>query len=130
MGRIPRYGYCALTADFLHIGHIRFLKQCKQHCQFLIVGIMTDECVQKYKKKKPIMTYEQRKEIIESLEFVALTHPQTTFEFPDSLKRSKIIFGKDLIIFDNKRHNRRGADMLFPYMEGISSTKFRRSYLL
>lgn len=125
----PKYGYCALTADFLHVGHIRLLKFCKSKCQKLIVGIMTDACVKEYKGRKPIMTFEQRREIVESIKFVDVTMSQESFRYPHKVKRLKIFYGKDFIIFDNKNHNRMGADILFPYMEGISSTLFKKVYL-
>ena len=50
-----KYGYIGMTADFLHIGHINAIKECKNHCKNLIVGVMTDECVKSYKHKKVVL---------------------------------------------------------------------------
>lgn len=62
-------GYAFVVGDLLHYGHINFLRQCKHHCGFLIVGVFTDELTAQY-KRKPIMPYEQRAEIIRELKMV------------------------------------------------------------
>ena len=129
MRKKPKYGYCAVTADFLHIGHLRMLKFCASRCQRLIVGIMSDECVKKYKGAKPIMNQEQRREIIDYLICTYKTLLQDSFEFPHDVLRMKEFYGKDFVIFDNAVHNRSGADVLVPYMEGISSTRFKKEYM-
>ena len=51
------------TFDILHAGHIKLLKFCKELGE-TIVGLNTDEFVLKYKGKKPIMSYEERKETL------------------------------------------------------------------
>ena|SRR3990167_1376609 len=125
-----KFGYCALTADFFHIGHLNFLKRCKERCENLIVGVMTDDCVKQYKGRLPIMDYEARKRIIESLKIVFKVRPQNTFIFPHDIIRMKEFYEKDFIIFDNQKNKREYVDIYFPYLEGISSTKFKKEYLL
>ena len=120
-----RFGYCAVTGDFLHIGHLRFMKKCKDKCENLIVGIMTDECVKQYKGKKPIMNIKDRTEIIKSLSFVYRVYPQSTFEFPHAIMRMKTVNEGDFIIFDSTQHKRKGADILIPYTNKISSTIYK-----
>lgn len=109
-------GYCAITADILHYGHLHFLLQCRKRCDKLVVGIMTDRCVKEYKGEYPIMSEKERELIVKSLVMVSTTVLQDTFEFPDD-----ICSGYD-IVFDSNQHNRTGADVLIPYTEGISST--------
>lgn len=130
MRKKPKYGYCAVTADFLHIGHLKMLKHCASRCQRLIVGIMTDKCVEQYKKRKPIMNQQQRREIVDYLICTYKTMFQDSFEFPHDVLRMKDFYGKNFVIFDNAEHNRSGANVLVPYMEGISSTLFKDTYLL
>jgi len=52
------------TFDLLHTGHLRLFKKCRQLGDYLIVGLNTDEFVAKFKGKPPIMSYQERKELI------------------------------------------------------------------
>lgn len=62
-------GYAFVVGDLLHVGHLRFLEQCKKHCDFLIVGVYTDELTESY-KRKPIIPFEERVELIKALRVV------------------------------------------------------------
>ena len=59
--------------DLYHIGHLNFLKESKSYGDKLIVGVNTDEFTLSYKKKMPIMSFEQRIEIINSCKYVDFT---------------------------------------------------------
>ncbi len=59
-------GYAFVVGDLLHYGHLHFIKECKKHCDFLIVGVYTDELTLSY-KRKPIIPFEERIELIQSL---------------------------------------------------------------
>lgn len=124
--KLPRFGYCAVTADILHIGHINFIKKCKSKCEHLIVGIMSDECVKKYKGKIPVINEKERALIIGSLKDVYKIYCQNTFDFPHYVFRLKDIYGKDFIVFDCEEHKRKGADLYFKRTKGISSTDIKR----
>ena len=59
--------------DLLHLGHVRFLEDAKKsggENAKLIVVIAKDTTAEKMKGKKPIMSEEQRKALIESLRVV------------------------------------------------------------
>lgn len=51
------------TFDILHAGHIKLLKFCKELGE-VVVGLNTDDFVLKFKGKKPIMSYEERRETL------------------------------------------------------------------
>jgi len=121
-----RYGYCALTADFIHIGHIRFIRACSLQCDKLIVGIMSDEVVEKYKGKRPILNQIERNEIISNIKNVHMTVIQTTFEYPEHVLSMKKFWKENFIIFDSQEHKRKYADVLIERTENISSTIFKR----
>ena len=59
--------------DLFHIGHLNLIKESKSHGDKLIVGVNTDEFTLSYKKKTPIMSFEQRIEIINSCKYVDFT---------------------------------------------------------
>ena len=77
--------YTSGVFDLLHASHVRALKAAKAQLQFknvkLIVGVATDEDTQAY-KRKPVIPYEQRVKMIESLDFVdkVITAPLFTSE--------------------------------------------------
>lgn len=54
--------------DMFHIGHLRYLKEARKLCDFLIVGIDDDEKI-RYRKgtKRPIIPLEERYQMIEEL---------------------------------------------------------------
>jgi glycerol-3-phosphate cytidylyltransferase len=70
-GKEGTVGYAFVVADLLHYGHINFLRQCKKYCDFLIVGIYTDELAKTY-KRMPIIPFWMRKECLKELRCVDL----------------------------------------------------------
>lgn len=62
-------GYAFVVGDLFHIGHVRFLEKCKTYCDYLIVGVYTDELTMTY-KRKPVFSLEERLEIVQSCRFV------------------------------------------------------------
>ena len=116
-----RTGYCAVVCDIVHEGHIEFLKQCKDLCDYLIVGVMTDDIVEKYKGKRPTMTYNERTIVVSAIEFVDEIVPQDTFEFENNIEKYN-----PTIIFDSVQHKRKGANTFIPYFEKISSTQIKQ----
>ena len=73
-------GYTTGVFDMFHIGHLNVLKNAKQYCDKLIVGVSTDELVMEYKKQKPIIPYKERIEIIKAIKFVDEVVPQTSMD--------------------------------------------------
>jgi glycerol-3-phosphate cytidylyltransferase len=63
-------GFTQGTFDMFHIGHLNLLKNAANHCDYLIVGVNTDELVQSYKSKVPIIPFEERMEIVASIRYV------------------------------------------------------------
>ncbi len=59
--------------DVLHVGHVRYLKAAKALGDLLIVGINSDEQARRLKGEgRPILSQDQRAEIISSIEAVDL----------------------------------------------------------
>ena len=69
-------GYTTGVYDLFHIGHLNLIKRAKELCDYLIVGVSTDELVMKEKSKSPVIPYEERVAIIESLRYVDEVVPQ------------------------------------------------------
>jgi glycerol-3-phosphate cytidylyltransferase len=62
-------GYTTGVYDLFHIGHLNLLKRAKEQCDYLIVGITSDEAAQ-YKNKKPFIPQEERMEIVAAIKYV------------------------------------------------------------
>lgn len=80
--------------DFIHFGHISFLKQAKSYGNYLIVALESDENVRHAKgETRPIHSQSQRKEMLESLSFVneviALPPMRADDEYFDLVSRIK-----------------------------------------
>ena len=58
--------------DLFHIGHLNFLKESKSYGNRLIIGVNSDQFTFSYKKKMPIIPFEQRIEILKSCRYVDL----------------------------------------------------------
>src|SRR3989344_5908075 len=73
-------GYIVGAFDLFHVGHVNILRNAKSMCDYLIVGLSTDEWVKNYKNKTVIIPFSQRKEILMSCKFVDSVAPQEDFE--------------------------------------------------
>lgn len=86
MKRVITYG----TFDLLHVGHIRLLARARQLGDELIVGLSTDE-FNRLKHKNSFFSYEERKEILESIRYVNKVIPETNWEQKiEDVKRHQI----------------------------------------
>ena len=68
-------GYTTGVFDLFHIGHLNLLRNAKNLCDKLIVGVSSDELVS-YKNKKAVIPHLERMEIIRSIRFVDVVVPQ------------------------------------------------------
>lgn len=75
MKRVITYG----TFDLLHYGHINLLKRAKAYGDYLIVALSSDE-FNRSKGKECYFSYEQRKQLLESIRYVDLVIEETCWE--------------------------------------------------
>lgn len=61
--------YTGGTFDLLHAGHINFLRQCKVLGK-VTVSLNTDEFIFEYKQKYPVMTFQERKDVLLGCRYV------------------------------------------------------------
>ena len=69
-------GYTTGVYDMFHIGHLNILKRAKEQCDYLIVGVSTDELVRHDKNKTPIIPFAERCAIVEAIRYVDKVVPQ------------------------------------------------------
>ena len=73
-----KIGYTTGTFDLFHVGHLNILEKAKENCEYLVVGVSTDELVKEYKGEFPIIPFEDRLRIVKSLKCVDQVIPQKT----------------------------------------------------
>lgn len=126
-----KVGYTTGVFDLFHIGHLNILKRAKEQCEHLIVGVSTDENVQSYKNKTPVIPFEERIAIVKALKYVDEVVPQTSmdkFAAWENLKFEAIFHGDDwkgskMYNEIEKKFNDVGVEMVFfAYTKGTSST--------
>lgn len=127
-------GYTTGVFDMFHIGHLNILERAKEECDYLIVGVSTDELVEREKKKKPIVSFENRKRIVSAIKYVDKVVPQTNKDKLEAWKKyqfNKMFVGSDWKGTDawneyEKQFSEVGVEIIyFPHTEGISSTILR-----
>ena len=126
-----KIGYTTGVFDLFHIGHLNLLRRAKEQCDFLIVGVSTDELVESYKHKKPIIPFEERFEIVKSIRYVDKVVSQTTLDKLSAwndLKFDALFHGSDWEGTPMYQQIQRdlemvGCDVVFlPHTSGISSS--------
>lgn len=127
-------GYTTGVYDMFHIGHLNILKRAKEQCDFLIVGVSTDELVQKDKNKTPIIPFEDRCRIVEAIKYVDKVVPQANkdkYAAWERLQFNKMFVGSD---WQNTETWNRFEEQFQPlgveivylqHTDGISSTILR-----
>jgi glycerol-3-phosphate cytidylyltransferase len=77
METMKKIGYTTGVFDMFHVGHLNLIKRAKLECDYLIVGVSTDELVLEKKEKAPIIPFVERLAIVEHIEFVDEVVPQS-----------------------------------------------------
>jgi len=63
-------GVIAGNFDAMHPGYIKMFNEMKQHCSVLVVLLQTDPTIERPNKLKPILSTDERKDMLMSLEDV------------------------------------------------------------
>ena len=121
-----RTGITFSTFDLLHAGHIQMLRECKQHCDYLMVGLQVDPSIDRSEKNSPIQSLVERYTQLSGVVYVDEIIPYVyEREIKDMLQlympdvriigedyRFKDFTGKELcrelnieVIYNNRRHN-------------------------
>lgn len=123
-------GYTTGVYDLFHVGHLNLLRKAKEQCDYLIVGVSTDELVS-YKHKQAVIPFEERKEIVGAIQYVDEVVTQENMNKMEAWEKyhfNVMFVGDDWKGTDkwNKIEadlNAVGAKVVyFPYTKGTSST--------
>ena len=80
MNKKYKIGYTTGVYDMFHIGHLNILRRAKELCEYLIVGVTTDDLCYKRKQKFPIINEQDRMTIVEAICYVDKVVPQADME--------------------------------------------------
>ncbi|MFB1644666.1 phosphoenolpyruvate mutase [Campylobacter molothri] len=142
MSKIPVV-YIAMSADLIHPGHINIMKLAREYANKIngkvVLGLLTDSAIASY-KRLPYMNYEQRKIIVESMEFIDEVIPQNTLSYTENITKLKprfVIHGDDWKEGPQKKERSNViallkelncGELIEPkYTEGISSTELNQN---
>ncbi len=129
-----KIGYTTGVFDLFHVGHLNILEKAKEQCDYLIVGVSTDELVQNYKHKTPVIPFEQRIKIVEAIKYVDKVVPQVSLDKEIAYEKYKfnaIFHGDDWKNSDlynkmEKELSKHGVDIVYiKHTDGVSSTIIR-----
>ena len=127
-------GYTTGVYDMFHIGHLNLLKRAKEQCDYLIVGVSTDELVWHDKNKKPIIAFPERCAIVEAIRYVDQVVPQVDknkFGAWEKYHFHKMFVGSDWKGSEawngfERQFEPVGVEIVYlDYTDGISSTILR-----
>ena len=77
-GSEMKIGFVCSCFDLFHAGHVLMLKEAKQQCDHLIVGLQTDPTIDRDWKNKPIQSMFERYTQVEACKYVDEIVPYTT----------------------------------------------------
>ena len=130
-----KIGYTTGVFDLFHVGHLNILRNAKLECDYLIVGITTDELSIKEKGRIPIIPFSERMTIIESIKYVDSVIPQVNYdkiEAWNNLKFNIMFVGDDWQgtekwnLLEEKFSELGVKISYFPYTQQTSSRKIRK----
>ena len=112
--------------DIIHRGHIELLKFCSSLGDKVVVGLNSDKSVRELKgEKRPVFSEEDRKLVLESIQFVddvIIFDEETPYNLIKKIKPDTIVKGGDYIAEEIV-----GNDLcevkIFETINGYSTTK-------
>lgn len=130
--------YTGGTFDLFHAGHVKFLQRCSQIADEVVVSLNTDEFIKAYKKKAPVMTFDERLTTLAGCRYVDRVVPNVggadSRVAIDRVRPDIVAIGSDWarkdyykqMQFDQDWLDERNISLIYiPYTDGISSTDIK-----
>ncbi len=129
-----KIGFTDGVYDMFHVGHLNMIKEAKKQCDYLIVGVHSDEIVEGYKHRKTIINEDERKEIVGAIRYVdkaVINRTRDKLELKSLYNFDVVFIGDDWKGTERwnnfeKILGERGVSVEYiPYTKGISTTQIR-----
>ncbi|MDM7830698.1 adenylyltransferase/cytidyltransferase family protein [Cellulomonas edaphi] len=132
-------GYAPGAYDLFHVGHLNILRHAREHCDYLIAGVVSDEMLELARGRRPVVPLAERMEIVRHIAFVDEVHAEV---LPDKLDTWSQLGFDVFFKGDDWRGTPAGIDLeerfgavgvrvvYFPYTMHTSSTALRRALAL
>lgn len=123
-------GVIAGNFDVIHPGYIKMFKECKQHCNYFVILLHSDPSIERPQKIKPILSVDERDEILMSIKYVDNVFVYDTES--DLLNLLHILSPNIRFLGDDYKGKKfTGSELKIPvhYLDrshGWSTTKFKR----
>lgn len=129
-------GYISGTFDLFHLGHLNLIKKAKSQCDYLIVGVVSDEGVKEYKHVDPFIPFDERLEIVQACRYVdrAVEIPLESRGIEAAYRKYKFdcqFCGSDYLtdpafISGKKWLEEHGSELIIlPYTKSTNSTRIK-----
>jgi glycerol-3-phosphate cytidylyltransferase len=129
--------YTGGTFDLFHNGHAEFLRRCAELGR-VVVSLNTDEFIATYKGKPPVMTFDERADVLLACRYVDRVIPNVGGADSklaiDIIQPDLVVIGSDWAVrdyykqmgFDQAWLDVRGIGLCYiPYTQGISTTQIK-----
>jgi len=127
-------GFTVGTFDMFHRGHLNLFRQAKEYCEYLVVGVHSDEWVMNCKNRPTVIPYEDRADIVGAIRYVdevVKNETRSKIEAWNKLHFDVAFIGDDwkgTEVWNKIEAELKivGCDVIYiPYTQGISTTQLR-----
>ena len=122
-------GFTAGNFDVIHPGYIKLFKECFENCNHFTIFLHSDPSIERPSKLKPILTLEERIEILESIRYISeiktYTYESELYELIKNGNYNIRFLGDD---YKNKKYTGDDLDIKIHFLNrdhGWSTTKFK-----
>ena len=123
-------GVIAGNFDVIHPGYIKMFKECKSYCQQFVILLHVDPSIERPEKLKPILTKEERTEVLTSIKWIDsiayYTYEKELVELLKGIEPDIRFLGDD---YRGKTYTGFELDIPIHYLNrdhGWSTTKFKK----
>jgi len=126
---MEKIGIIAGNFDVIHPGYVKLFKECRANCDMFIVLLHTDPSIERPEKLKPILSWEERAEMLFCFEQIDNVYTYTTeaelYELIEEVKPDIRFLGDD---YKDKDYTGKDLDIPVHWINrdhGWSTTKFK-----